>query len=125
MTTLIVYKWLLNQFNSKCALLEEEKKTARVVAVVGLKYNQEQWDAFRTQVKSLHHVTPQMPESDGSNFVAVVGKVLYQWALFISSGAQIAIAKQKRKEYMKLLVVAGASAEESEESEEEQDDGDE
>jgi hypothetical protein len=32
----------------KCALLEQEKKTARVVAVVGLKYTQEQWDAFRT-----------------------------------------------------------------------------
>jgi hypothetical protein len=109
----------------KCALLEQEKKTARVVAVVGLKYSQEQWDAFRTQVQSLHHVTPQMPGSDGPNFVALVGKVLYPWPLFISSGAQIAIAKKKRKDYRKLLVVAGASAEESEESEEEQDDGDE
>jgi len=66
-----------------------------------------------------------MPGSDGPNFVALVGKVLYPWTLFISSGAQIAIAKQKRKDYRKLLVVAGASAEESEESEEEQDDGDE
>jgi len=34
-------------------------------------------------------------------------KLLFPWVLFISSGAQIAIAKAKRKEYRKLLVECG------------------
>ena len=91
----------------KRALLEEEINTTRVVAVVTLKYSKEAWDGLRTEVHRLRDVAPQMAGCEAFNFVALAGKLLYPWALFISSGAQIAIAKAKRKEYRKLLVECG------------------
>ena len=91
----------------KRKLLEEESNTARVVAVVTFKYPQEAWDGLVTEVIRLRDVTPQMAGCEAFNFVAAAGKAVYPWALFISSGAHIVIAKAKRREYRKLLVECG------------------
>ncbi len=66
----------------KRKLLEEEINTARVVAVVTLKYSKEAY-ALRTEVRSLHNVTPQKAGCEAFDFVALAGKVTCPWALFI------------------------------------------